>query len=147
MIKRTTKSELDEDCDRYERAACNDLPSFAEVRQAPLEHLFEKDKQFYETLMEFMAHLSGTFRDKYVEEAPFIDTKRLINHPRHAVGYNIGNAAKYLQRYASEGYEKSGQKKDLMKAAHYILMELNRVRTPPAFTNTYEEAGQGRKIV
>lgn len=48
---------------------------------------------------------------------PFLESKDFL----------IGNAAKYLTRYMSEGDEKSGNTTDLLKAIHYLKLELDRV--------------------
>jgi hypothetical protein len=64
--------------------------------------------------------IDATRSDKYtvgnIETVDFISDKNL--------GYNLGNAVKYITRFKSTKGEKNGNPNDLLKAAHYVLMEL-----------------------
>ena len=55
-----------------------------------------------------------------------IDCNPIILGPKTGLGFNIGNAAKYLSRYSNEDGEKSRNRNDLIKAIHYILFEMKR---------------------
>ena len=55
-----------------------------------------------------------------------IDCMPLILGKDTGLGFNIGNATKYLSRYINKDGEKSRNRKDLIKAIHYILFELKR---------------------
>ena len=44
-----------------------------------------------------------------------------------AKGYLVGNATKYISRYFTANFEKSGNRKDLFKAVHYLLFEIMRI--------------------
>ena len=75
-------------------------------------------------LAEISLHLDGTNDDKYF--AATVRTNELILSKNLGMGFNIGNAIKYLSRYTTTGYSKSGARKDLKKAIHYIMFELLR---------------------
>jgi hypothetical protein len=42
------------------------------------------------------------------------------------IGFNVGNANKYLSRYISKEGEKLNDSKDLLKAIHYLMFEYQR---------------------
>ena len=65
-----------------------------------------------------------TSRGKYNKSE--IDPKLFILGESMGMGFNIGNATKYLSRYISKVGEKLYDPKDLIKAVHYILLELKR---------------------
>ena len=55
-----------------------------------------------------------------------IDPKLFILGKKLGMGFNIGNAAKYLSRYISNSGKKLYNEQDLLKSIHYILLELKR---------------------
>ena len=67
---------------------------------------------------------ASTCGDKY--GAAVMDTMSLIMNDEHGKSINIFNAFKYLSRYITSGYEKSDNRKDVIKAVHYLLFELAR---------------------
>lgn len=69
-------------------------------------------------------HIAACARDKYNRPAGMFDVQAQLTGP-HAKTINLFAAAKYLTRYESAGYEKSGQREDLMKAIHHLLIQLN----------------------
>jgi len=56
-----------------------------------------------------------------------IDCMPLILGEETGLGFNVGNATKYLSRYINKEGEKSRNKKDLFKAIHYLLFEIKRL--------------------
>lgn len=73
-------------------------------------------------LSDLVAHIEATYNDKY-HGSGIVDPSQVIRHPKFSMGYNLGNALKYIQRYSTEGYDKSRNPKDLLKAIHYLLFE------------------------
>jgi hypothetical protein len=71
-----------------------------------------------------MEYHQATCGDKYGEA--IMDTMSLIMNDEHGKSINIFNAFKYLSRYITSGYEKSDNRKDVIKAIHYLLFELAR---------------------
>lgn len=84
----------------------------------------EKDKEFHDITIDVLAYLLTTYDDKYQNSD--LDTVGIINSKYHGKGFNVGNAFKYISRYLTEGYDKSNNPQDLMKAIHYLLFELRR---------------------
>jgi len=68
-------------------------------------------------------HIEHCKKDKYNRETGMFDVQAQLTGP-HAKTINLFAAAKYLTRYESEGYEKSGQTKDLLKAIHHLVIQL-----------------------
>ncbi len=87
--------------------------------------LMEKDPELLSTLAEFIGHVASCYGDKY-------ETKDRINFSKEFLlstlspDTNLYNSLKYIQRYTTTGFEKSGNPKDLYKAMHYIIFELER---------------------
>lgn len=90
------------------------------------------DSEIVEALSIFTQYVKKTFEDKYEEDMfPAVDLYGLMRHSNHGRGYNIGNASKYLKRYLTDGYEKSANSSDLLKAMHYIMFEICRLNNMP----------------
>jgi hypothetical protein len=86
------------------------------------------DPEIVEALADVVTHIHTTYADKYeVDMFPAIDLYGLMRSSPHGKGYNIGNASKYLKRYLTEGFEKSGNPQDIMKAIHYLIFEITRL--------------------
>jgi len=75
-------------------------------------------------LAELAAYIEGCSKSKYNKSV--IDCEGLILSDNMGLGFNIGNAIKYLSRYSNEKGEKARDRKDLLKAAHYIIFEMKR---------------------
>ena len=75
-------------------------------------------------LQEISEYADKCYSGKYNQSA--IDPKPIILGPKTGLGFNIGNAVKYLSRYINENGEKSRNRLDLIKAIHYILFEMKR---------------------
>lgn len=85
-------------------------------------------------------HIHGCYSDKYAKgEEMGIDTKKMLYHPVKGKAINEYQVARYLQRYVTEGSEKSGLLKDLMKMIHYGVFEIVR-RIRANQLNMYEPA-------
>lgn len=89
-------------------------------------------------LKDFSAHVAGTKSDKYnegqIEVVDFIEDKLSLKD------YALGCAVKYIVRYTATG-QKNGNKVDLLKAAHYLMMVYERdvSETQPGHTSPIEE--------
>lgn len=92
-----------------------------------------KDPNLTRVIGNLLVYLSGTYQDKYA--ASDINTRDLFMGETLGKGFNIGNAVKYLARYATEGYSKSNNPIDLQKAVHYLLFELMRTYKPTPNVN------------
>ena len=75
-------------------------------------------------IKEISDHASKCYKGKYNQST--IDPKPIILGPKTGLGFNLGNAVKYLSRYINESGEKSRNRLDLIKAIHYILFEMRR---------------------
>jgi hypothetical protein len=86
----------------------------------------KKEPEMAQAIEEMVIHVGGTYGDKYANSP--IETKGLIYWADDkAKGYNIGQAARYIQRYLTDGFKKSDNPTDIKKCLHYILFELTRL--------------------
>lgn len=96
-------------------------------------------------LKELQEYLDNTCQDKYSKSD--IDNTGTILSDNLGKGFNIGNATKYISRYATVGFEKSEQRTDLLKAIHYLIFELIRIKGIDKKHNIPEELfGAGIKL-
>jgi hypothetical protein len=120
MIKQAVKERQDQ-----QTKVINNL-------QEDIIDLTNVDSEIVEALGTITKHIKKTYEDKYEEDMfPAVDLYGLMRHSFHGRGYNIGNASKYLKRYLTDGYEKSANPSDLLKATHYILFEICRLNNMP----------------
>jgi len=85
----------------------------------------EKDIDFFDRMCDVINYFASTYSDKYEATSRGTMAKNFMlfsDSPDVA----IFNSFKYLQRYCTTGFEKSRNTKDLYKAVHYILFELQR---------------------
>jgi len=75
-----------------------------------------------------MEYLKTTYSDKYTDTSSPLDTKDFLYSDDHGKSVNMFCAAKYMQRYMTDGYSKSNNPQDLFKAIHYLLFELARLK-------------------
>lgn len=80
-----------------------------------IEYKYRED----ELIKEFVAYVNDTYGEHYSQNK-FQSTEFIID-AGHGEGFCIGNAIKYLQRY---GKKQGRNRKDLMKAMHYVLFSL-----------------------
>lgn len=83
-----------------------------------------KDTRYIDILGEIICHIEKTNEDKYGE--PVIDPFNMRFHTTFGKATNLSDALKYLNRYFTTGFEKSGNRNDLLKAIHCIIFELER---------------------
>lgn len=88
--------------------------------------LAENDVFLLLAIAKVASHINTTYSDKYNTENPEVELNGLMRHSPHGKGFNIGNASKYIRRYFTEGFPKSNDPTDILKAVHYQLMELDR---------------------
>lgn len=85
-----------------------------------------KEPEMAKAIEDTAIHIGQTYSDKYANSP--IETKGLIYwHDDKAKGYNMGQAARYIQRYLTDGFRKSDNPTDLKKGLHYMLFELTRL--------------------
>jgi hypothetical protein len=82
------------------------------------------DSETHKAFDEILHHVEKTFKDKYQNSV--IDTMPFLMEKDHGHAINVFNSVKYLSRYMTTGFEKSRNKVDLYKAAHYIIFEIIR---------------------
>jgi hypothetical protein len=75
-----------------------------------------------------MEYLTTTYSDKYTDTSSPLNTKDFLYHDLHGKSVNMFSAVKYMKRYMTSGYGKSGNPVDLYKAIHYLLFELARIK-------------------
>ena len=73
---------------------------------------------------EIIQYSNKCLTDKYNKSS--IDCKPIILGSETGLGFNIGNATKYLSRYINKSGNKARNRDDLIKAIHYILFEMKR---------------------
>lgn len=98
---------------------CNLIHTETEIDKA-LDLIFVNDEEFFKELESLVLYLASTYKDKYEDDSrnPF--------HPKEFLTKEVTmfNVSKYLRRYTTSGFEKSNNPKDVLKAIHYLLMEL-----------------------
>jgi hypothetical protein len=90
-----------------------------------LEFLYRNDPDMLEAVSEILGHIISTYGDKYNSDS-LPNLGKLYALSSVGKSLNIGTALKYLQRYSTEGYEKSSNIVDIFKAIHYLLFEVIR---------------------
>lgn len=89
-----------------------------------LQNILDNDPDTFHMMGDFITHVNNTYlmRGKYTGSA--LNTLGIIYSPREiGLGYNMGQATRYIQRYFSEGDVKSFNPTDLTKCMHYLLFE------------------------
>ena len=123
-LARVDESTLDE----YARKAYAELEETEQKHQSFSDNLnlvMNKDPELFDTIIQLISYLSTTYGDKYEQGGrPNFGKEFLLSS--NSPDTSIFNSIKYLQRYCTVGFEKSNNPKDLMKAVHYILFELQR---------------------
>tara|TARA_R100001244_G_scaffold127773_2_gene98546 strand:- start:385 stop:1377 length:993 start_codon:yes stop_codon:yes gene_type:complete len=104
-------------------------------------HFFQKNQEDVDkTLIKFESSGRGIVLNKEIDKVinwiyecskgkynkSEIDPKLFILGKKLGMGFNIGNAAKYLSRYISNSGKKLYNERDLLKSIHYILLEMKR---------------------
>ncbi len=92
-----------------------------------LNTIVQKDVGMTFAMSELIHYISKTYKEKY-ENAGTKNISRdfLMTAPTpHATCFN---SLKYIQRYSTTGFDKSGKIVDIHKAIHYLLFELQRAK-------------------
>lgn len=104
--------------------AYNEHEDISNVDLDNLEVIFEKDYHFYAQLSNLIKYLASTYGDKYEASEPNgFNPKELLTPD-----VCMFNVSKYLKRYSTKGYSKSGNEQDVLKSIHYLLISLNSVK-------------------
>lgn len=89
-----------------------------------ISKIWEKDPEFANVLADLINYLKSTYSDKYEFSPMGNPSMEISKDPKLGKGANMFNAIKYLQRYCTEGFDKSNNPKDLIKSIHYIIFQL-----------------------
>jgi hypothetical protein len=91
-----------------------------------LTNLHDIDHDMCHALANIISYINGTYGDKY-EAAGIASIGHTYTQSKaHGRSFNIVNAIKYLQRYLTDGFKKSNNPNDLLKAVHFIAFEIQR---------------------
>jgi hypothetical protein len=88
----------------------------------------KEDPEFFDALTKMTNYFGETYGDKYRHSPMGNPGLALLYSKDYGKGANGYNATKYIQRYLSNGFEKSGNPQDIYKAIHYLLFELTRLQ-------------------
>ncbi len=92
-----------------------------------LQLINEKEPEVGTALAMVISHIAGTYSDKYAKgQKEGIDTKTMLYGEKSGKWINIYQVERYLQRYITEGSNKSYLIKDIEKAVHYLVFEITR---------------------
>lgn len=91
-----------------------------------LNELGEKYPDEVIAIKEITQHLLNARRGYYNDDNKPIETRKMLIDVSDSKNFNIASyqVLKYLQRYITSGFDKSKNKLDLKKAAHYLIYEL-----------------------
>jgi hypothetical protein len=106
-------------------------PEFAEVMRGVMNNfkaIIDGQDGVADVMVDLMNYLKTTYSDKYEQDGSPISAKRFSYNREYGTGVNMFCASKYIQRYITNGFSKSANPTDLLKAIHYILFELARVK-------------------
>jgi hypothetical protein len=106
----------------------NPRPQATPQQYVGLAIMEQEDPDFFKALTDMTNYFGETYGDKYRHSPMGNPGLALLYSKDHGKGANGYNSIKYIQRYMTEGFEKSGNPKDLYKAIHYILFELTRLQ-------------------
>lgn len=97
-----------------------------------LNTISDKEPEAFFAILDVIEYIASTYSDKYNSPSMPNLTKSLLVSSDVGAPMNAHAIMKYAQRYITTGYEKSYNVKDMFKAIHYALFEVQRRR----FTNT-----------
>lgn len=94
-----------------------------------LENIQFGDPEQLQTLGRIIQHVALTFSDKYQSDVTkIVDTRHILTKSVNGKMANMHSSLKYIQRYMTNGYEKSENPIDLLKAIHYLIFEFTRIQ-------------------
>lgn len=99
-----------------------------EAMSEALTHIIRTDREFSMVLSDLMRYLASTYSDKY-EDSGRANMSRDFLMTSDSPEVALFNSMKYIQRYTTKGFEKSGNTRDILKAIHYCLFELQRAKS------------------
>jgi hypothetical protein len=117
-------------------------PEFADIMREVMNNfraIIDGQDGVADVIVDVLNYLRTTYSDKYETDGSPISAKRFSYSREFGTGVNMFCATKYLQRYLTNGFSKSANPTDLLKAIHYILFELARVK----ITSYVERQRQG----
>lgn len=89
-----------------------------------LENIKKHDPHTYRMMVQFIDHVNSSYLERGKYTGSVLNTKGFIYGERElSMGYNMGQATRYIQRYCSQNDAKSYNPTDLMKCMHYTLFE------------------------
>lgn len=88
--------------------------------------IVEKEPDVAKAIEMMISHIAGTYSDKYAKGENMINTKHMLYNEKAGMAINVYQTARYLQRYVTQGSNKSFLVKDIEKAIHYLIFELTR---------------------
>lgn len=107
----------------FEKVGENPAKTEAKAIEAGLEEDEEQadgDFNEFSTLGELTAYIAQTYTEHYAKRG--VQTFALIaKDPVRGINFALGNAMKYSDRYGEKG---GRNRKDLLKAAHYLVLAL-----------------------
>jgi len=92
----------------------------------PWKRLKLADLDMTYSIESLIKYIHQTYYDKYGSETLLDLEDKFIYSPNHGKAVNLFNASKYIERYAGDGFPKSNNRQDLLKAIHYLLFEYTR---------------------
>ena len=110
----------------YVKTLCGTTPlDWVSTSPVTVNEAFEADIVI-SAIEEVTEYHQSTLKDKYDDST--LSPLELIMSGTHGKSINVFNAIKYLSRYITTGHDKSDNRKDVIKAVHYLLFELARTR-------------------
>lgn len=92
-----------------------------------LNRILEKEPLAFKAIGGIINHIAATYADKYSSGGSTIETKADLYHADKGKIINIYQCKRYLQRYDTQGFNKSENPVDVRKAVHYLVFELTRL--------------------
>jgi len=106
-------------------------PEYADVMRGIINNFHAISKGgdgVADVMVDLLEFLKTTYSDKYETADTPIRAKEFLYDRDHGTAVNMFCSSKYLQRYLTQGFDKSNNPMDLFKAIHYILFEIARVK-------------------
>lgn len=83
-----------------------------------IEYKYDEDR----ILKELAEYIDATYGEHYSQNNKIQTTEYIMSQFEDGVDFLRGNALKYLSRY---GYKEGKNRKDLLKAMHYIILMMH----------------------
>lgn len=79
-----------------------------------VKYEYDEDK----IIADIMDYINNTYTQHYSRGEKIQTTKYIMSHCDYGIDFLRGNVLKYISRF---GYKEGNNKKDLLKAIHYII--------------------------